>query len=178
MKRLFDDTDLTNELNYNELQCARKATELMYPSINIAGSLDLGYNSSYDSDDKKDTGPAFEFAKNMASGEVVKLFLHDIQAEDNSAMLHAAIKSVYSILDARLNHTNKRELDFITYIKKLSFETKYKITMIMDILFGRALSETVVQRLKGEKAEEAVQQMREDIVQEQNAQSQFVESEE
>jgi hypothetical protein len=152
MRRLFDDTDLTNQLSYSELQKAKRATEIMYPDQLLPPKLDLG------------EGSAIEFAKNMASGEVLKIFLHDYETFED---INRAIKDVWSIIDTRLVKTNKRELDFLEYVSSLGYEEKLKISMIMDVLFGRAFTSDIVNRLKGEKADAELKGMRNNIVQDQ-----------
>lgn len=136
MMRLFEDTDLTKELDYHELQACRKAAETLYPQEHFSKSLDLG------------AGSAFEFAKNMASGEVVKIFLHDVESYED---LNTAIKNVWNIIDSRLEQTNGRELAFMKYVKSLAFSVKLKITKVMEILYGRMLKEVIVEQLKGER---------------------------
>ncbi len=158
MRRLFEDTSLTDELDYSELQAARATSELMYPNEGIPSNIDLGGEKG-----------AIEFAKNLPSGEVLKLFLHDIDSYEN---LDIAIKNIYSLIDSRLQETNSRELKTLEYLKTLPFNTKLTVVKIMDILFGRMLKETFIEQMKGQKAqdlESTVNSIREEIIEEKNA---------
>lgn len=154
MMRLFEDTELTTELSYDELKAARTAATIMYPKEHIPAKLDLGQGTTdYDTA----FGPAFEFAKNLASGEVIKIFLHRVDAYEDIGI---AVKAIWDIQDTRLYKTNKRELDFIEYIKRQAPSVKLKITKIMEILYGRHFKEDVIKELQGARLEETVEVIR------------------
>jgi hypothetical protein len=134
MFRLFEDTDLTRNLSVSEYQQAKYAASLIYP-ISSLGDLDLG------------EGAQLEFTKINASGEVIKLFLHELDTYISTQDVDKAIEDVWSLLDERLLKTNTRELKFIEYFRTLEPNTKLKVSMVMDILYGRVHKDDVVNRL-------------------------------
>jgi|SRR6266853_1071437 len=132
MMRLFEDTDLTSKLSIDEYLRAQHAANLVYPCNNLPNNVDLG------------NGPQIEFAKNMASGEVLKIFIDKVQSYED---LDSAINEVFSLIDERLVETNNRELEFLEYLRSIPYETQLKVCMIMDILYGRSTKEFVESRL-------------------------------
>lgn len=147
--RLFEDTDLTQELNYDELSHARKFAGLLFPLESLPRKLDLGNKT------------AFEFAKNLPGGEVLKLYIHEFDTYED---IVTAIKTVWRIIDSRLAYTNNRELRASTYFReKIPLGIKSKIHRVMDILYGRAFKENVVQDLRAAKVEETVRELRDEV---------------
>ena len=132
MNRLFEDTSLTKDLAYNELNATRRAAYMMYPLEHLTSEFTLG------------EGSKLEFAKSMPSGEVLKCFVHEI---DETTDIAQACKNIWRLFDSRLGYTNQRELDYTTYINSLDFSTRTKVTMVMDILYGRTTREYVASRL-------------------------------
>jgi len=132
MMRLFDDTNLTDKLSLDEYLKAQHAANLVYPCDEFLSTLNLGDN------------PNIEFAKNLASGEVLKVFVHEVQSYED---LDNSINEVFSLIDERLVKTNNRELHFLEYLRSIPYETQLKISMIMDILYGRSTKEFVESRL-------------------------------
>jgi len=139
MMRLFEDTDLTSKLSLDEYLRAQHAANLAYPCNTLPIDINLG------------DSPSIEFAKNMASGEVLKLFIHDVQSYED---LDTAISEIFSLIDTRLLETNQRELNFLEYLRTLPYETQVKICMLMDILYGRSTKEYVQSRLTEEQTGE------------------------
>jgi hypothetical protein len=133
MFRLFEDTDLTNNLSVSEYVEAKIAASIIYPN-SMVEDVNIGKDAQ------------LEFTKINASGEVIKLFVHEV-GTGTCDELNTVIEDVWDLLDKRLFITNKRELDFMTYFHSLDPSTKIKISMIMDILYGRAHVEDVVSRL-------------------------------
>jgi len=138
MYRLFEDTELTDSLSAEEFAKAEYAASIMYPYVNTE-NINLGENT------------AIEFSKNMASGEVVKLFLHEVDTYED---IEKAIENIYKLIDDRLVETNSRELECMEYFKTLPMELKVKVCMIMDILYGRNTIDNVVSRLQEENSNE------------------------
>jgi len=138
MYRLFEDTDLTDSLSPEEFIKAEYAATLMYPQTHTE-PIRLGENT------------AIEFSKNMASGEVIKLFLHEVEGYEE---IEEAIENIYKLIDYRLVQTNSRELECIEYFKTLPMDLKVKVSMILDILYGRNTVENVVSRLTEENSNE------------------------
>ncbi len=150
-RRLFEDTELTNSLDYTELKAAKHAAEISFPLEGIPSQLNLGPTT------------AFEFSKNLPSGEVLQIFLHEVESYED---LSSAIKEIWDVIDSRLKRTNQRELDFMEYLKKLPYEVKLKVCRIMEILYGRNSLENVLQTLKKEDFEETTERIRDEIVKE------------
>jgi len=138
MYRLFEDTDLTDSLSPEEFIVAEHAASLIYPYLDTR-PINLG------------EGTAIEFSKNMASGEVVKLFLHEVDSYED---IEKAIENIYKLIDERLVETNNRELECIEYFKTLPMELKVKVSMILDILYGRNIIDNVVSRIQEENSNE------------------------
>jgi len=132
MMRLFEDTDLTSKLSLDEYLRAQHAANLVYPCNELPSSINLGDNSS------------IEFAKNLASGEVLKVFISKIQSYED---LDNSINEIFNLIDERLVETNNRELNFLEYLRSIPYETQLKICMLMDILYGRSTKEYVESRL-------------------------------
>jgi len=132
MMRLFEDTDLTNKLSIDEYLRAQHAANLVYPCDTLVSSVSLGDN------------PSIEFAKNLASGEVLKVFIHEVQSYED---LDNSINEIFKLIDDRLVETNNRELKFLEYLRSLPYEIQLKVCMIMDILYGRSTKEYVESRL-------------------------------
>ena len=130
-KVLLEDTNLTDKLSLDELKAVNTAVELIYPTVSLPQRCSLEQSS-------------FEFAKNLASGEVVKIFLHEVDSYDD---LMQAITNIWSLIDYRLELTNQRELDFLEYYKSLDYNTKLKVQLVMDVLFGRSTKEMLESRL-------------------------------
>jgi len=70
-RRLFEDSDLVANLDYNDLKVARKAAEILYPLEGIPSKLDLGEDG------------AIEFSKLLSGGETLSLYLHEIESYDD-----------------------------------------------------------------------------------------------
>jgi len=134
MFRLFEDTDLTKNLSQAEYEQAKHAASLVYPTSSIE-DLDLG------------EGAQLEFTKINASGEVLKLFVHELETYTSTQDVDRAIEDIWSLLDKRLLQTNTRELKFMEYFRTLDQNTKIKVSMVLDILYGRAHVQDVVSRL-------------------------------
>jgi hypothetical protein len=143
--RLFEDTSLTDELNYKELEASRSFANKLYPVQFLSHKLDLGNKTS------------FEFSKNLSGGEVLKLYLHDFsQYED----ITGAIQAVWDIIDSRLQRTNSREQKAMEYYSSLSFELQHKVYKIMALLYGQKFKDIVVDELRKEKVAETVDGLR------------------
>lgn len=150
MLRLFDDTTLTDELNYEELQAARSMAHLLYPATTLPSKLDFGEG------EKK----GIEFAKNLAGGEVLKIFLTDYESYED---ITTSIKAIYDIIDSRLIKTNQREEKATSFFRSLNFTIKHKVSRIIDILYGRSLRETVTKELRDLRIQEAEPQAQIDL---------------
>ena len=144
-RRLFEDSDLVANLDYNDLKVARKAAEILYPLEGIPSKLDLGEDG------------AIEFSKLLSGGETLSLYLHEIESYDD---LSRGIKDIFDIVDSRLQKTNKRELDFMEYFKNVPYSTRLKVSMLMDILFNKTTKEAVIERLKEENVKDTTDTMR------------------
>ena len=136
MSRLFEDTNLTDKLSFDEYTKAQHAASLVYPTSNLPIEVNLGENA------------AIEFAKTMSSGEVVKLFIHEVESYED---LSKNVDDIFKLIDNRLLEVNERELAFLQYFRSLPYETQLKISMIMDILYGRNTKENVESRLTQEE---------------------------
>lgn len=146
---LFEDTELTDSLDYTELKAAKRAVDIMYPQEPLPKKLELGSPKG-----------SIQFTKLLAGGEVVKLYLHEVESYEE---LDIAIKAMFSLLDSRLARTNKREQDTSAYFKKLDMSTKLKVLNILEILYGRQMQDTVVQKLKAAHLEQTVEAIRNEI---------------
>lgn len=149
MQHLFEDTTLTDTLDYKELKSAQEAIKILYPSTTIPSKLDLGLPKG-----------GIEFAKILPQGETLKLFLHEVE---NYEDLATAIKGIFAIIDSRLVKTNQRELDIREHLKKLDMTTRLKIMNILDILYGSQFGETVIEKLKQAKLDEEMEKIRESV---------------
>src|SRR5437773_4757161 len=69
-RRLLEDTSLTDAMSEHEVKSTIEAADIIYPM-------------QYTIDMEKLQGAKFEFAKNMASGEVLKVFLHNVDAYED-----------------------------------------------------------------------------------------------
>ncbi len=137
MFRLFEDTELTYSLSVEEYIKAEHAANLLYPySRENAESLDLGENVQ------------IAFTKQLPSGEVVKLFIYD--TNDYDAVTNS-IADIWKLVDNRLVETNNREIACNKYLNSLDPTLKVKISMVLDILYGRMSPEQVMARLKEEE---------------------------
>jgi hypothetical protein len=164
-RRLFEDTELIKELSYSDLQKIRKAVDILFPQMTLPKTLDLNSSQSWNEEERKGKG-GYQFTKSLRDGEVLKIFLHEVEPEEDSQV---AIKNIYSIIDARLRKTNQRNLDFTNYLRSLDMDMRTKITMILELLYRQTDVATVIQRLKGQEAQETVEQIRADIQEQSNA---------
>lgn len=146
-QRLFEDTDLTDELKYEELQAARTMAKKLYPEVVLPKSPKVG------------TGAQFEFCKLMFGGEDLRIYISDFENDED---LRQAVKVIWDIIDSRLQYTNKRELDAGNYFKTLTMATRTKILNVMDILYGRAFKDSVIEKLQQMNVQEVVEGIRKD----------------
>jgi len=159
-RRLFEDTDLVAELEYEELQKIRKAVDILFPHETLPKRLDLNSTQNEYEEPKSGKG-SLQFSKVFKDGEVLKVFFHEIDPEEDTDL---AIREIYTLYDARLSKTNKRTTDFTKYLRKQSLELQNKITMILGLLYRQTEVSTVIERLKGEKLNETVESIRQDIL--------------
>lgn len=144
-RRLFEDTDLTQELTYEELRAARHMAELMYPLETLPAEHDLGGKTT------------FEFSKNLPGGEVLKIYVHEFETYED---VTSAIKAVWELIDTRLVYTNKREQKAQEYFKGLPIQIRTKVLRIMEILYGRSFKETVIEELQKAKLQQVTEEIR------------------
>lgn len=148
--RLFEDTDLIANLTSDELLKCEEAARLLFPYKNLPKVSQLR------------EGVKFEVAKLTGVGESLTLQIHN---PDSYEDVIKAMTSLWQLLDERLNARNTRQLKHLDYVKNLDQDTKLKVAMIMDILYGRATIDGVVSRLEGGiSSEEYVQeQLKNDV---------------
>lgn len=139
--RLLEDTELTDKLTDAETRAITKAVNIVYSGNQVVDTTKL-------------RNAKFEFAKNMASGEVLKIFMHEVDSYDN---LVESLENIYAILDNRLIETNTRELEFMKFYRTLDGNTQLKVAMIMDILYGRSTLDTIKAQLEKSNENEAQQ---------------------
>jgi len=156
MQRLFEDTSLTSTFSNSELKAATLAAQLLYPLEKLPSKSSLR-------EDVK-----FEFSKLNGSGEQLTIQLKEL---DSYEELNTAIRHIWDLLDVRLQRTNKRELEHMAFIQQLDFNTKLKVSMVMDVLYGRATSEFVQERLKQNAEDELSKVMNE--IREETSESSF-----
>jgi hypothetical protein len=150
--RLFEDTDLVATLTPEELAKCEEAARLLFPNKNLPKVSQLR------------EGVKFEVAKLTGVGESLTLQIHN---PDSYEDVITAMTQLWQLLDQRLAARNTRQLKHLDYVKNLDGNTKLKVAMIMDILYGRATIEGVMSRLEsGTTAEEYIQeQLKNDVAQ-------------
>jgi len=132
MRRMFEDTSLTEQLTRAERDAVEACAYTLFPLEQLSAEPVLR------------SGVKFEFTKLFAASETLTVQVQDIDSYD---VLNTTIKHIWELLDTRLNVTNKREEDFREYVSTLDYNTKLKVAMIIDLLYGKASEETVVARL-------------------------------
>ena len=120
-QRLLEDSDLVQNLTADEYASLAQCMEYLYPKPEITVSC-------------FDKTVQIELSKLNGSGESLTVQLHNITPTDN---VELAISNTFDLLDARLAATNAREIAHMEFMRTLDYQTKLKITMIMDILYGR-----------------------------------------
>src|SRR6266516_4165097 len=140
MFMLFEDTSLTDALSVEEYVKAEYAANILYPDTSLyTTSLGLGENVQ------------IAFTKTLPSGEAVKVFLHDTHTYEEVIQ---AVEDIWNLIDNRLVETNDREIGCNKYLNSLDPELKIKISMILDILYGRMTPQEVISRLKEQETGE------------------------
>lgn len=148
MQRLFEDSSLQYVLDETEFGQAQEAASLMYPVSDLESQC---------------SGTKIEFTKNLASGEVLKVFISDLTTEDDITKL---LYDIWNLIDERLQDTNSREMAFTEYYRTLSPECQLKVGIVMEALYGRQTLEQVRARLsqgQREDFEQAMARMRSEM---------------
>lgn len=139
MLRLFEDTNLLNTFSESEKEACTTVANLLFPNISLPSKPNLI------------EGVKFEFSKIMAGGESLTLQIMEIK---DYSSLNASIRAIFDMLDARLEKTNTRELEVKAYLDSINYETKLKVVMFIDLLYGRTTSDQLIQRLTSKELEE------------------------
>lgn len=139
MMRLFEDTTLMDTFTEKEKEACTTVANLLFPNITPPSKPNLV------------EGVKFEFSKIMAGGESLTLQITEIK---DYSSLNSSIRAIFDMLDTRLERTNTRELDVRSYLDTIDYETKLKVVMFVDLLYGRTTSDQLIQRLTSKELEE------------------------
>lgn len=139
MQRLVEDTSLIEHLNKAEIHAVQHCAELLFPQQQLSAQPVLR------------SGVKFEFTKLFAASETLTVQVEDIDSYDS---LNATIRNIWELLDIRLQSTNKRESDFRAYTTQLDYNTKLKVAMVIDLLYGKVSTDIVKARLTPEELPE------------------------
>jgi len=132
--RLIEDTSLLESMNPEEICAAYTTLTILYPQMKFLPEL-------------LKKGVKFEIGKLNAGGESIKVRVQEIKQNDN---VFDILVGLWDLIDTRLNETNHRELAYMEHLKTVDYDTRLKVIMLLDTLYGRQTPEYLKSRLAQE----------------------------
>jgi len=134
MQRLFEDTQLTDQLSLDERMAASDTAALLFPVVEAALWL-LASHAKW------------RFTKTLPAGEHLVIGAEGITSLTELELL---LQGVWHTIDSRLQVGNGREMACQEYTRTLPYDTRLKVAKVLGILYGQTDKAQVINAFKQE----------------------------